>query len=75
MRQHEAHVPWFLWPFWAILRLVGFVIELTGRLVGLILGAVFLVVGVLVSLTVVGAIIGVPLALFGLMLMARCLFS
>jgi hypothetical protein len=74
MSRHEERVPWFLWPFWAIWKLVAFIIEMTGRLVGLILGAVFIVVGVIVSLTVVGAIIGVPLALFGLLLMARSLF-
>lgn len=74
MKRQEERVPWFLWPFWAIWRLVAFIIEMTGRLVGLILGAVFIVVGVIVSLTVVGAIIGIPLALFGLLLMARSLF-
>jgi hypothetical protein len=74
MKRNAERVPWFLWPFWAIWRLVAFIIEMTGRLVGLILGAVFIVVGVIVSLTVVGAIIGIPLALFGLMLMARSLF-
>jgi hypothetical protein len=47
---------------------------MTGRLVGLILGAVFILVGVLLSLTVVGAIVGVPLVLFGGLLMVRCLF-
>jgi hypothetical protein len=74
MTQKQARVPWFLWPFWAIWRLVAFVIEMTGRLVGLILGAVFILVGVLVSLTIVGAVVGVPLILFGVLLMIRSLF-
>lgn len=74
MNQREQHVPWFLWPFYAIWRLVVFIIEMTGRLVGLILGAVFILVGVVLSLTVIGAVLGVPLALFGLLLMVRSIF-
>lgn len=74
MKRHEERVPWFLWPFWLIWRLVAFVIEMTGRLVGLILGTLFIVVGVIISLTIVGAVLGIPLALFGLLLMARSLF-
>ncbi len=35
------------------------------------MGFIFFVVGVLVSLTIVGAIIGIPLALFGLLLVVR----
>ncbi len=65
MRHQEHHVPLLLWPFWAIFKLVTIIIELTGRLVGMILGVVFIIVG---------AILGIPLALFGLMLIFRCLF-
>jgi hypothetical protein len=43
-------------------------------LVGAILGLVFMIVGVVVSLTVVGAIVGVPLAIFGFLLILRSLF-
>ena len=72
--QRKKGVPWFLWPFWAILRLVGLILELTGRLVGAILGLVLVIVGIVVSLTVVGAIVGIPLAIFGFMLMVRAIF-
>ena len=37
----------------------------------MVLGLVFIVVGVIVSLTIVGAIIGIPLALVGLLLFIR----
>jgi hypothetical protein len=70
----HGHVPFLLWPFYAIFRLIGFIIEMVGRLVGLILGMVLILAGVLLSLTVVGAIIGIPVALFGVMLMIRCIF-
>jgi len=71
---NHKHVPWFLWPFWAIWRLVEFILVLTGRLVAVILGLVFMLVGFIVSLTVIGAILGVPLFLFGLLLVFRGLF-
>jgi hypothetical protein len=38
------------------------------------LDLVLVIVGIVISLTVVGAIVGIPLAIFGLMLMVRGLF-
>jgi hypothetical protein len=72
--ENNKHVPWFLWPFWAIWMLVTGILKLTGRLVAVILGLVLMVVGVVVSLTVVGLIIGVPLFIIGLLLVFRGLF-
>jgi len=67
-------VSWLLWPFVALWRLVTFILEMTGRFVAILLGFVLIAVGVLVSLTVLGAVVGVPLALFGLLLIFRGLF-
>ncbi len=67
--RHQAH--WLLWPVVALWRLLAGIIDLTGRFVAILLGFIFFVVGVLVSLTIVGAIIGIPLALFGLLLVVR----
>ncbi len=72
--EKEKHVPWFLWPFWAVWMLVTGILKLTGRLVAVILGLVLMVAGVLVSLTVVGLIVGVPLFILGLLLVFRGLF-
>jgi len=58
----------------ALWRLVTFILEMTGRFVAILLGFVLMAVGVLVSLTVVGAVVGVPVALFGLLLVFRGLF-
>jgi hypothetical protein len=74
MTEHKKRVPWFLYPFWLIWRLVVWIIEATGRLIGAILGLVFMIVGVVVSLTVVGLIVGIPLFIFGVMLVSRSLF-
>jgi hypothetical protein len=58
----------------ALWRLVTWILELTGRLVAVVLGVVFMAVGAILSVTVVGAILGVPLFLFGVLLTFRGLF-
>lgn len=63
-----------LLPFKAIWRLVTFIFELTGRLLALVIGVVLMIVGVLISFTVIGAILGIPLAIFGFLLTMRGLF-
>lgn len=74
MSEKKKQVPWFLWPFWLIWRLVITIIALTGRLVGAIVGVVLMIVGLVVSLTVIGAVIGIPLIIFGFLLILRSLF-
>jgi len=70
----NASVPWILWPFWAVWKLIAGIIIVTGRIVGAVLGLVLMIAGIALSLTVVGAIVGVPLVIFGLLLMARSIF-
>ena len=67
-------VPWYLWPFWAIWRLLTIIVELTGRLIAVVLGLVLMVIGTLISLTVIGAVIGIPLIIIGFLLVLRGLF-
>jgi hypothetical protein len=75
MTAHSKHsTPWYLWPFVFIWKLLATIVELTGRFVAMLLGVVLVIVGVIVSLTIVGAIVGVPLALIGLLLFLRGLF-
>jgi hypothetical protein len=71
---NEKRTPWILWPFIAIWRLLTWILEITGRLVAILLGCVFMIVGVIVSLTIVGAVVGVPIAIFGFLLVMRGLF-
>jgi hypothetical protein len=70
----KNHIPWYLWPFAAIWKLLAVIVELTGRFVAMVLGIVLIIVGVIVSLTIVGAIIGIPLAIVGLLLLFRGMF-
>jgi hypothetical protein len=71
---HKHRVPWYLWPFWAIWKLVAGIVLFTGRLVAAILGLVFVIVGIVCTITVVGAIVGIPFIIFGLLLMLRGIF-
>lgn len=63
-----------LWPFWALWQLVAGLLRLTGRIVCAILGFTFMIVGVVLTVTIVGAVVGIPLILFGLLLVVRSLF-
>ena len=67
-------VPWYLWPFAALWKLLAVIVEMTGRFVAMVLGIVFIIVGIIVSLTIVGAVVGIPLAIVGLLLLLRGIF-
>jgi hypothetical protein len=56
-----------LWP----LRAVGGLVGMTLRLSGAALALVLMAVGVLISLTFVGSIVGIPLFVLGVFLMWR----
>jgi hypothetical protein len=70
----ERRVPWILWPFYALWRLLTFILEATGRLVLGVLGIAIMVVGLVISLTIVGAPVGIPIAILGLLLLLRAFF-
>lgn len=70
----KSHIPWYLWPFAALWKLLAVIVEMTGRFVAMVLGIIFIVVGILVSLTIIGAIVGIPLAVIGLLLLLRGIF-
>jgi hypothetical protein len=72
--QTKQHIPWYLWPFAALWKLLAVIVEMTGRFVAMVLGLVLILAGVLVSLTIVGAIVGIPLAIIGLLLLLRGIF-
>ena len=74
MSKEKKKTSWIFWPFVAIWRLLTLILEITGRLVAIILGVVLMIVGVVVTATVIGAIVGVPLAIFGFLLVMRGLF-
>jgi len=70
----EKHVPILLWPFYAVWRFLTIVLSIIGRLFSAILGFVLMFAGVAISLSVVGAPVGIPLAVLGFLLTVRALF-
>lgn len=61
-------------PFIALEKLVEGIIKMTGRLAAIIVGFVFIIVGIILSLTVIGAIMGIPLAILGFTMIVRGFF-
>lgn len=74
MASLTAKSPWFLWPFTLVWDLVTTLLELVGRIICAALGLALMALGILVTMTKVGAWIGIPLATLGALLMARALF-
>ena len=71
---NERKIPILLWPFYAIWRLLTFILNLVGRLLCALLGLALMAAGVAVALSVIGAPLGVPLAALGFLLLVRALF-
>lgn len=68
------NVPWLLWPFHALWRLLTLILVLTGRLICALLGIALMAAGVALSLSIVGLVLGVPLVILGFLLTIRALF-
>jgi uncharacterized membrane protein YccF (DUF307 family) len=67
-------VPWFLWPFVAVWELLAMVLNITGRLLGILLAVGLMALGIAATMTVVGAPVGIPFVILGLLLMIRSIF-
>ena len=74
MSESDRDIPLLLWPFYAIWRLVTFVLELLGRFLCAILGLALMAAGTAVTLTIVAAPLGIPFAIFGFLLLVRAVF-
>ena len=70
----ESQVPWILWPFYAIWKLLTLILNILGRILCALLGIALMMAGVAVSLSIIGAPLGIPLAAFGFLLTIRALF-
>lgn len=71
---NETRVPILLWPFYAIWRLLTLVLNVVGRLLCALLGLGVMIAGVVITMSVVGAPIGIPLAALGFLLLVRAIF-
>ena len=67
-------VPWLLWPFYAVWRLLSLILNITGRIICIVLGIALMMAGVAMSLSVIGAPPGIALTALGFLLVVRALF-
>lgn len=70
----DNRIPILLWPFYAIWRFLTIVLEFIGRLLSALLGIGLMIAGVTITLTIVGAPVGIPLASLGFLLLVRAIF-
>jgi hypothetical protein len=68
----KAH--WLLWPFIWLWNLIAWIVMLTGRLAAVLLGLALMIVGIILTLTIVGGLVGIPLIIIGLLLVVRGLW-
>ncbi len=69
-----GQVPFLLWPLYALWRLLTFVLNVVGRLLCASLGIGIMIAGIAVTISVVGAPLGIPLTALGFLLLVRALF-
>lgn len=72
--QTRERTPILLLPFVLLWRLLGFVINVTSRIVCALLGLAIMIGGVALTMSVIGAPAGVPLSILGFLLLVRALF-
>jgi hypothetical protein len=74
MSDSDRDVPILLWPFYAIWRLLTFVLEVVGRLLCALIGLALMAAGTAITITVLAAPVGVPIAAIGFLLLVRAIF-
>ena len=67
-------VIWVFWPFAALWDLLAFVLNITGRVLAAVLAVALMIIGIVFTMTILGAPVGIPLAVIGLLLLIRSFF-
>jgi hypothetical protein len=71
MRQRQRRVPLLLLPVWLLWRLVTIISGLPARLIVVVLGLVLMISGMVLTITILGALVGISLFIFGGTLVLR----
>ena len=74
MNTGTQKTPLILWPFKALMDLIGGIIGLTGRLVAAAIGLALMIAGAVLTALVITAPLGIPMAAFGFLLIVRGIF-
>lgn len=70
----DIQMRFLAFPFILMGRLVELTLKATGRFMAVLIGIIFLMLGITLTITIIGAIIGIPLAITGFMLILRGFF-
>ena len=63
-----------LWPFELLWCIASLIFRVVGSLLSAIIGLALIILGVVLTVTVVGAIIGVPIIFTGALMIIRSIF-
>ena len=63
-----------VFPFKLVGQVTGWALDLTGHVLGFVVGLVLLILGIARSITVIGLILGIPLIVLGGWMMFKSLF-
>lgn len=72
--QPRKQVAWIWWPFQALWSFLALILNLIGRVAATVIGVVLMIVGLVLTVTLVAAPIGIPLVILGFLLMLRSIF-
>lgn len=74
MNTQSKQVPWYLWPFKALWDFLAWIIKMTGRLVAAVIDLTIMIAGFVLTITVIASPVGIPMMVFGFLLMVRGIF-
>lgn len=61
-------------PFRVVWLFIGMIFGLLGRMLSLLIGITVMIVGLILTVTLIGAFAGIPLIILGALLMTRSFF-
>lgn len=70
----DTKIPILLLPFYTVWRLLTFILNVVGRLICSILAIGIMIAGIAITMSVIGAPLGIPLAALGFLLLIRAIF-
>ena len=73
-KEKHTKTPWYLWPFVALWDLLAFILSITGRLVGALLGMALMIFGLVLTVTIIASPVGIPILIVGFLIVLRSLF-
>lgn len=74
IEKQDKKYPWFLLPFVALWDFLALILNFTGRMLAGISGFVLMIVGIILTITLIASPVGIPLIIIGFLLMLRSIF-